>query len=302
MIITQFLDHLAMREMSPKTIKRRRTTLRSLERWLDPMPIIDADAERLEEWLATFASPRTRHAYRSDCAAFFGWALKRKLVAANPMADVGTIRVPKGLPRPVPAEMVPTIIATAEGLTLQTALALAAYAGLRREEIVNLRPEDVSYTEGVIVVRCGKGSKDRVVPLHPTLAAMLQRHRGHAPFVPLSPNWLGHLASRHLQALGLDNTLHHLRATFATQLAHQTNGNLLLVGEMLGHESLNTTRGYCKLAGSEQGQDAVRRLYAVARNASDPHRPKPMGVAWFVAQGEAASSRRSCSTGGASGG
>jgi integrase len=61
-----------------------------------------------------------------------------------------------------------------------------------------------------------------------------------------------------------DSTLHNLRATFATELSRQTNGNLLLVGEMLGHASLDTTRGYVRLGGSEQATEAVRRLYESA--------------------------------------
>lgn len=259
----EYLAHLAMRAMSPKTIKRRRSSLRSLERWAHPQPLLQVGAETIEEWLATFVAPRTRHAYRSDVAAFFDWASKRRL-AVSPMEQVGTVRVPKSLPHPVPAHLLPTIIATAEGTTLRLALALAVYAGLRCEEITTLLPDNVDHAAEVIVIRNGKGAKDRVVPLHPTLATMLRGHRGAGPFVPVTPDHLGKRASAHMRGLGIDATLHNLRATFATELSRQTNGNLLLVGEMLGHASLDTTRGYVRLGGSEQATAAVRRLYESA--------------------------------------
>ena len=261
--VDDFLAHLAMRAMSDKTIRRRRSSLRSLARFAHPQPLLEVGAETIEDWLATFSAPRTRHAYRSDVAAFFDWAAKRRL-ATSPMAEVGTVRVPKSLPHPVPANLLPTIIATAEGTTLRLALALAAYAGLRCAEITTLLPDHVDHAAGVIFVRDGKGSKDRVVPLHPVLATMLRGHRGAGPYVPVTPDHLGKRASAHMRALGIDATLHNLRATFATELSRQTNGNLLLVGEMLGHASLDTTRGYVRLGGSEQATEAVRRLYESA--------------------------------------
>ena len=67
--IDSFSTYQRTRSFSRHTIRRRRTSLSSLGRWIAPMPLTAATAELVEEWLGTFATPRTKHAYRSDVAA-----------------------------------------------------------------------------------------------------------------------------------------------------------------------------------------------------------------------------------------
>lgn len=265
--LTEYLKHLGMRDMSEATIKRREWSIANFATFIAPLPLLEADGALIEEWLGRFVAARTRHAYRSDLASFYSWAIKRRLLAASPIDDVGSIKVPKQLPHPVPAAMIPTIVATARNRKLRTGLALAAYAGLRSAEACKLTPADVSVEAGVIAVRDGKGAKDRMVPLHPALRPILGQHTGTAPYVGTTPQWLSCEAGKHLRSLGLTtHRLHNLRATFATELAKATNGNLLLVGAALGHESPTTTKGYV-LVGMAGGADlagAVGRIYGEA--------------------------------------
>ena len=260
--IETFSTYQRTRSFSRHTIRRRRTSLSSLGRHIAPMPLTAATTELVEEWLGTFTSPRTKHAYRSDVAAFFTWATKRQIVESSPMDHVDSVRVPKGLPRPVPAELVPTIIATAPDTTLKLALALAAYAGLRRAEIVELTADDVSLHSHppTLVVRDGKWAQDRLVPLHPKLVVMLSSSKVHR-FVPLRADTLGTKAAEHMRSHGWDYTIHQLRATFATELARATAGNVVLVSKMLGHSSIQTTMGYVGWSGGEGGA-AVASMYA----------------------------------------
>lgn len=48
---------------------------------------------------------------------------------------------------------------------------------------------------------------------------------------------------------GIHVPRHKLRHTFGTEAARASNGNLLVVADMMGHESLTTTSGYTKLVG-----------------------------------------------------
>lgn len=265
-LLIDYAAHLKMRNMSPKTIRRRRASLGALAAFVAPTPLTDATPELIEEWLGTFSSPWTKHSYRSDAASFFAWAVKRKLCAASPLDDVGSIRTPKHLPRPVPPQHLNMVLAAASASPstwLRTALALAAFGGLRCAEIVALEPGDVSFEGRIIAVRSGKGDKDRMVPLHPRLATILGTHRGTGRFVPVSETYVTRLAAEHLRSLGLDYTLHNLRATFATELARSCNGNLVMVGAALGHESTDTTKGYVSvaLAGGADMAAAVGRMF-----------------------------------------
>jgi integrase len=261
--LASFATYQKGRAFSPHTIRRRQTSLASIARYIDPLPLLAATPDLVEEWLGTFVTPRTKHAYRSDLSSFFAWAVKRQLVERSPMEQVDSIRVPKGLPHPVPVELVRPIIDAAPTVTLRLTLALAAYAGLRRAEISVLTPDDVAmFTDPpTLTVRDGKWGQDRSVPLHPTLGKLLAAHQGRGRYVPLQPDTVGKMAADHMRGLGFDFTIHQLRATFATELARATAGNVILVAKMLGHGSIQTTMGYVGWSGGEGGA-AISSMYA----------------------------------------
>ncbi len=227
------------------------------------MPLAVVDGQTVEEWVGTFRAPRTRHAYRSDVHALYVWARKRHLVDHNPVDDTDSIRVPKGLPRPLPADAVRQVITTAPTSDLRLALALAIFAGLRRAEICALLTDDVALhvDRPYLTVRNGKWGKDRRVPLHPDLVKMLEQRIGRqGHIVHFTPDVLGRLAATHIRSCGHDRTLHSLRATFATELARRSNGNVKLVKELLGHETLNTADQYIGVWGIV-GIEAVDDMY-----------------------------------------
>lgn len=251
-LIALFLGHLAARSLSAATIKRRTTSLGSFERWMAPASITTATGADVEEWLSTFIAARTRAAYRADLGAFYRWAQRRQVVEHSPVADTDPIRVPKSLPRPIAVDAVPMIVAAAP-MPLRLALALAAYAGLRRAEIINVTTADVQLVpRPVLAVRNGKGGKDRIVPLHPALVAMLSGVRNDGShLVPMSYDALGRAVSAHLARMGVVGTLHQFRHSFGTEMARVLDGNLVAVGALMGHENPATTQGYVGWGGGE---------------------------------------------------
>lgn len=261
-LIALFLAHLAARSLSAATIKRRTTSLGSFGRWMAPASITTATGPDVEEWLSTFAAARTRAAYRADLAAFFRWAQRRQVVERSPVTDTDPIRVPRSLPRPIPPALVPGIVAAAP-MPLRLGLALAAYAGLRRAEIVAVTSSDVQLSpEPVIAVRNGKGGKDRIVPLHPVLVEMLADVRADGSrLVPMGYDVLGRAAAEHLERMGVGGTLHQLRHSFGTEMARVLRGNLIAVGALMGHDSPSTTQGYVGWGGGETAA-AVREAFA----------------------------------------
>ena len=260
-LIELYLTHIAGRSFSEFTIRRRRGSLGRFAAFIHPTPLLLADGANIEEWLQQFGAARTKHAYRSDLAAFFSWAVRRHILDSSPVADTDPIRVPRGMPRPVPSGSVRMVIGCATDETLQVALALAAYAGLRRSEITHLSTDDISLASdpAQLVVRNGKGGKDRIVPVHPELARLLARQR-QGRVVPWTADALGRRASAHIRACGFNNTIHNLRATFGTELSRVTKGNVMLVKELMGHASAETTTAYIGLAGIV-GASKVATLY-----------------------------------------
>jgi integrase/recombinase XerD len=144
------------------------------------------------------------------------------------------------------------------GLLLQTLLE----TGARVSEFVQIRTEDVSLAERVIVIRRGKGGKRREVPIRRELAQLLQLHigvrragplfasrqrgSGTAPYV-YTRQRVGQIVREVARAAGVTKRVypHLLRHTVATKLL-ALGMDITDVQRFLGHESLTTTRLYAE--------------------------------------------------------
>lgn len=253
-MIHRYCAHLRYRNLARSTIKRRRHTLETFARFIDPTPILAATAADVEQYLLTRPSARTRHAYRSDLRMFFSWAVDKELVDQSPAAKIAKIKIPKSLPRPLSVAAVEHAMLVANRRTRQM-LALGLYAGLRAGEIAALQAEDVWLhgTPPVIVVRDGKGGKDRSVPMHPALLGLFTSLPSSGPVFrgphgdSIRSDSCGDTIATHLRRCGIEGTAHQLRHTFGTEAAAASGGDVIAVAELMGHESTNTTMGYVRL-------------------------------------------------------
>lgn len=144
----------------------------------------------------------------------------------------------------------------------QVTALLPFHAGLRLGEVVALNVKDVqlSARKGIIVVRSGKGSRYREVPVHAHLRDPLHRwitHDRHGWVGAEGPALLLNYRGERLSTRGAHNilttiaeqagiddfTAHVLRHTFGTRLVRDGH-DLMLVAELMGHARVETTRGY----------------------------------------------------------
>jgi integrase len=171
------------------------------------------------------------------------------------------IKLPKSLPKPIRQELIPGLIASASSPHVRYAIALAAYAGLRRSEITTLDAADIALNREhpILVVRAGKGGKDRVIPVHPALAPLLAEQT-FGKYVDIDPNTLSTMVTKHLQRNGVSATMHCLRHTFGTEMA-RVSGSLILTGTLMGHSSPVTTQQYVGWMGGD-ATAAVAAMYA----------------------------------------
>jgi site-specific recombinase XerD len=153
-------------------------------------------------------------------------------------------------------------------------LALFAYAGLRRSELLGLDWDDVDLERRLLQVRKAKGGRQRVVPIHPALVPLFVDYlavRGPdtepALFVGvqgrrLSPTIMTQTFLRYARASGVTErkrvTPHTLRHVFASELLH-TGANLRQIQELLGHKHLDSTQRYTRVTAHEL-RGAVKRL------------------------------------------
>jgi integrase/recombinase XerC len=262
-----FVTYQQARSFSPSTIRRRRLSISRFARFVAPSSVTEATAVDIDEWLSKLASARTRHAYRSDLAVFYRWAVRRGFLASSPVEGTDSVRVPKVLPRPMSAADVAGAYIAANA-RLQLAILLGALAGLRVGEMVNLDAADIHLEAEppVIHVRAGKGAKDRVVPIHPTLRPHLEQLPAGWLFpaqgrTHIQPESLGRRLKEHFERCGVDATAHQLRHHFGTEAARWARGDLMVVRGLMGHSSTDTTMGYIAFTPSE-GADVVAKITA----------------------------------------
>jgi len=166
-------------------------------------------------------------------------------------------------------------------------LALFAYGGLRRSELLGLDCDDVDLDRRLIRVRNAKGGRQRVVPIHPGLVPLFLDYARVRPEGPepalflgvlgrrLSPTIMA-LAFRHYAAAaGVDKrkkiTPHTLRHVFATELL-SAGANLRQIQELLGHKHLDSTQRYTRV-NAHQLRGAVRRLRFPSETEASPSEP-----------------------------
>ena len=98
---------------------------------------------------------------------FAGWLVERRYLGRSPMIGVSVPRRERRLPRVLDWSQVELIVAGECKPRDRAILALLAYGGLRRDEVMAADVADYSREAPSLMVH-GKGHKDRVVPLHPT--------------------------------------------------------------------------------------------------------------------------------------
>ncbi len=145
--------------------------------------------------------------------------------------------------------------------------------GLRRAELSNLEARDI-HTD-FLVVQHGKGQKDRVIPLTPTIAEKL-----HNFIVGMKPNdkifklnaiSLGMKIKDLANRAGLnDFHCHSLRHKFATDLLEK-GADIRVVQQLMGHENLNTTQVYLAIT-DKRLRDAVNLLESNGKSQEQPEK------------------------------
>ncbi|GAB4397912.1 MAG: tyrosine recombinase XerA [Anaerolineales bacterium] len=285
--IHEFTSSLVRQGYASLTINAYRHVIEQFSAWLQkstgqPAALSAMDAETVLAYRQHLFDARkkanTINQAMAALSAWFKWAVANGLMTENPaqgLTNVAQVAAgPKYLDRKEQAALLRAIekdlqVAQARfpkrflvrrrdaSLTL-----FLLHTGLRLQEVCDLRLDDVPVSErkGSVLVRQGKGSKQRSIPLNAearkALLEWLTLRPQDAPhdFVwvaieskalsPIAPRSVQRIVLRLGQDAGLDDlTPHTLRHTFAKNLVN-ADVSLEKVAALLGHSNLNTTRIY----------------------------------------------------------
>ena len=148
-------------------------------------------------------------------------------------------------------------------LKQRVVLSLIYSAGLRGQEVINLKIPDIDFERMTIHVRQSKYKKDRIVPLSPTMAIGLKKYlkaenpvtwlfNGKEPGSKYSMRGLSWVMRENLKKTSISKkvNLHSLRHTYATHLLEE-GVNIVTLKELLGHAEITTTMIYLHVAQCE---------------------------------------------------
>ena len=201
--------------------------------------------------------------------AFFRWretmVTPASAAVASPARALRSPRAQRRLPAILPEDDVRRLIEADSEDGGQAALRDRAIletlysSGLRVSELVGLNWRDVDDEVGMVLVRSGKGNKDRMVPIGEPALDALKAWRRAMPKAweldgPVITNLRGgrlttraveNILAQRIVAAGLGSSItpHGLRHCFATHMLN-AGADLRSIQEMLGHASLATTQRY----------------------------------------------------------
>jgi site-specific recombinase XerD len=245
-----------------------------------------AYARRLSARTSERTGRKLSLAYRGNILqrlrSFFSHLHERGRILLDPGAQLHLPK-PDRLPPPVPpARAIERLIHapgsfTVMGLRDTTVLELLYGAGLRVSECARLDLRDVDLARRLLLVRNGKGRKDRFVPIGGRAASALDGYLRHSrpelvrdpgePALFLSRYRGGRLGSlglqrvvkRHAASVGLMLSPHGLRHACATHLL-RGGADVRHVQELLGHREITTTALYTRVV-MEDLKRALKRAH-----------------------------------------
>ncbi len=255
--IQDFEKYLLTKRYSSNTIKTYTEALKSFFIFVDPKPIETISNADVVDYhsnyiLANKLSSSFQNQIINAIKLYFS-------IIKDTAIELDKVYRPKRekpLPNVLSKEEIKKILSSHSNLKHKAMLCLVYSCGLRRSELLNLKPADIDSKRGVVVIRQAKGKKDRIVPLSEKITEQLRAYyQAYKPKAWLfegqqagQPYDERSLASVLKQALAKSKitkpvTLHWLRHSYATHLL-EAGTDLRYIQELLGHSSSKTTEIY----------------------------------------------------------
>jgi site-specific recombinase XerD len=255
--IEKFTDWMRNRRYSESTIRNYVQSLGLFLRFTgnkNPAEINNADLENFHKdyILKNNYSASFQSLVINAVKLYFSNRLKRKL---EPI-EIERPKTPRLLPHVLSKEDVKAILLAHQNIKHRAMLSLIYACGLRRSELLNLKPQDIDSSRGMLRVNQGKGKKDRMIPISEKILELLREYyRYEKPSVYLfegqnsgekySEGSLQKVLKSALVKAKIKKpvTLHWLRHSYATHLL-ESGTDLRYIQELLGHNSSKTTEIY----------------------------------------------------------
>jgi len=257
--------NLKLKGCSPRTIESYIFFLRPFLELIDNPETISL--EGMESFQASLVG---RYSNKSRALAVSSLRFFFKRIVDRPDLFV-KLEVPKKerkLPSVLSVQEIQRLIDSTDFSKSKLMIKLLYSSGLRVSELVNLKLKEIELDENIGWVRGGKGGKDRMFKIANALTKEIQNYMDKNPYnqylfskeKPISTRNVQQIVKKSAEKAGINKkvTPHTLRHSFATHLLDEGE-NLLVIQNLLGHESLDTTKIYTHIS-QEQIKKVVSPL------------------------------------------
>ena len=222
------------------------------------------------------ASQATVNHYYRVLHSFFGWLQQEDLIDNNPLSSMKPPKLEKKIVQALNLREVDALLNLCSSKTYldvrnRAILMMLLDSGMRVSELVSLRLDDVDVNTGSILVRRGKGGKQRVVRIGTKAQKALWRYRtlcrhdsSDRLFLgqggePLGVTGIKLMIRRLGKKAGVHGVhVHRLRHTFAISFL-RAGGDVFSLQYLLGHSTLVMTQRYLQSLNADDALDAHRR-------------------------------------------
>ncbi|MCA9934374.1 MAG: tyrosine-type recombinase/integrase [Anaerolineales bacterium] len=253
----------------------------------------------LDEQLAAGYNPKSVNQELRAFQATLHFLQERGFAVSRTLLRLPGLKEPDSLPRFLTDEQVGRLQADLEQRGVQAdtpsrqrnalldraAFYLLWQGGLRLGEAEELRLDDLNLAHKQLIIRQGKGCKDRAVYLTDKAVAALQAYlavRGDGPtdhvFLyrhrPVCKDFLRGRIKAAGERAGVKVTPHQLRHTYATQLLN-AGCKITTIQALLGHKHINTTLTYARVHDRTVAEDYFAAMAEVEKRL-ESHLPQPL--------------------------
>ena len=250
----QWMEH---KRYSPSTVETYVQAIAVFLRFISPKTSAEADNEDMQRFVYHYMIPRhLSFSYQNQAINAAKLFFKLIRGAAIITEQLERPRREHKLPNVLSKEEVKAILGASQNQKHRTMLSLVYACGLRRGELLNLKPENIDSKRHLLVILNAKGKKDRVVPVSDKVIEMLRAYyiiyrpkvwlfEGQNAGEQYSETSVQEVLRNSVKKIGIKKpiTLHWLRHSYATHLL-EAGTDLRYIQELLGHKSSKTTEIY----------------------------------------------------------
>lgn len=257
LLLEQFKVWLRQKRYSERTVSNYADTLRTFLLYFKNKPVNEISNQDIIHFNNAYILHRgLSHSYQNQFVNALKLFFSRIVGSSLVIPAIERPRREYKLPNVLSKQEVKAILDAPLNLKHRVMLSLIYSCGLRCGELLHLTPQVIDSNRHLVIIKKGKGNKDRIVPLSPKIEQMLVEYynaykpvnylfEGQTKGMMYDVRSLQQVLKQAVARAGVKKpvTLHWLRHSYATHLL-EAGTDLRYIQELLGHNSSKTTEIY----------------------------------------------------------